>query len=257
MGGSFNQPSSREPSAFSRERVGEAMLGPARGTPQRRWVRRPPSTPSSARVLATTGRNASASAIPGTEEDRPRPRRRTAIVRDRETRGTSSRVQHARGGGLGRGGGERARSVVEDVKVVGGKRHIVGDEDGRADRLPGALAGPCSNGRGARRRARPPHRRQPVLDPVEARLDLVREHVAEPEHQHRAQRRGEEVRQEQLQRRELQDAGRQVGRRPEPDGEPAQDQDLKPVAVEIPLDLGLAGRVRNFRVSGRLITFSP
>ena len=79
-----------------------------------------------------------------------------------------------------------------------------------------------------------------MLGLLEPFLDLAGEGVAQPEHQERADRRGEEVGQEQLEGRQAEDAGRQVGRRPEADGEPAEDQDLDPVPVEVPLDLCLA-----------------
>ena len=79
-----------------------------------------------------------------------------------------------------------------------------------------------------------------LLSFLDSALDLVGEDVSQAEHQERAQRGGDQVGQEQLERRQLEDAGRQVGGGPEADGEPAEDQDLEPVAVEIALDLGLA-----------------
>ena len=82
---------------------------------------------------------------------------------------------------------------------------------------------------------------EPLLDFLDPALDLVGEDVSQAEHQEGAQRGRDQVGEEELQRRQLEDARRQVGRRAESDREPAQDQDLEPVPMKIALDLSFAG----------------
>jgi len=189
------------------------------------------------------GRRGAAAPAGGRRPPRPAPRDPRRLGRDRGGRRYRGQRRSGSGNGSGcRRGGRRADGpelAAQRVQVVGGERHVVRLQHLRADRKPRPLPRLVVPVQEPRRHDERRGRRCPVFRPVQVRLDLVGEHVPEPEHQQRAERRREQVGHEQLQRGELEDAGRQVGGRAEPDGEPAEDQDLEPVAVKVPLDLRL------------------
>ena len=78
----------------------------------------------------------------------------------------------------------------------------------------------------------------PLLHLANAALNLMGKRVAQPEHQERGQRCRHHVGHQQLERRQLENAGGQVGGRAKTRHESARDQDLEAVPVKVPLDLG-------------------